>query len=106
MTDLAQAAHRLQVEIFDLLAQGVAVETKDLGGADLVAARRGERGGEQRRFEIAQYAVVEANRGQVIAEGFEKLGDVAVETGGELLVAGAAIVRGGEARQISVADAN
>src|ERR1700736_4781512 len=36
----------LDVEVADLLAQGIAVDAEEIGGADLVAARRGQRGGE------------------------------------------------------------
>src|SRR5437016_3568182 len=47
------AAEHLNVEIADLLAQGVAVDAEQVGGADLVAAGGGERHREERMLDLA-----------------------------------------------------
>src|SRR5262249_39526722 len=57
---LPAGADHLDVEIADLLAQGVAVDAEQVGGTDLVAARGGERGREQRLLHLAQDAMVKA----------------------------------------------
>ena len=63
----AAAAEHLDVEVADLLAQGVAVEAEQLGGPDLVAARGRQRRGHQRLLDLPQDAVIEAGRRQVVA---------------------------------------
>ena len=45
---LARRAHPPDVEIADLLAQGIPVQPQQFGGLDLIAAGRGERRGNQR----------------------------------------------------------
>src|SRR5690242_17730748 len=50
---LAAGADHLNIEIADLLAQGVAVDAEKIGGPDLVAARRGKRRRQQRIFDLA-----------------------------------------------------
>src|SRR6266851_8829054 len=65
---LPAAAEHLDVEVADLLAQGVAVETEQIGGADLVAAGRRERHREERMLDLAQHPVIEAGRRHFVAE--------------------------------------
>src|SRR5262245_57291253 len=60
-------ADHLDVEIADLLAQGVAIDTQEVGGADLVSARCRQRGRQQRLFNLAQNAVIEPGRRQAVS---------------------------------------
>src|SRR5690242_12442421 len=55
-----RASVRLQVELAQLLAQGVAVEAQQLGRPDLVAPRCLQRQRQQRPFHLAQDPVIEA----------------------------------------------
>src|SRR5262245_23358814 len=73
----AAGADHLNVEVADLLAQGVAVDPEQVGGADLVAARRRECGREQWLLHLAQDAVIEPGRRQAIAEAREIAREVA-----------------------------
>src|SRR3569833_1614127 len=61
----------LDFEIFDLLAQGVAVDAEQVGGAYLVAARRGQRRRQQRMLDLAQDAMIEPGRRQTVFEAGE-----------------------------------
>src|SRR5882672_5456197 len=63
------AAEHLDVEIADLLAQRIAVDPEQVGGADLVAAGGRERHREQRMLDLPQNAVIEAGGRQLVAEG-------------------------------------
>src|SRR5205814_4110554 len=65
---LSAGADDLDVEVADLLAKGVAVDPEQVGSADLVAAGRGQRRRQQRMFDLAQDAVIEAGRRKPIAE--------------------------------------
>src|SRR6185312_14721513 len=49
----APGADHLDVEVADLLAQCVAVDAEEIGGANLVAARCRQCGGQQRVFDLA-----------------------------------------------------
>src|SRR6516162_1878164 len=73
------ASIHVDVEVADLLAQGVAVDAQKIGGADLVAARGGERGGEKRPFHFAQDAVIEAGRRQAFVEFGKVVGEIALD---------------------------
>jgi hypothetical protein len=44
---LAKARNAAKIEVADLFAQGVAVQSKNFSGFDLIAARPGQRGGDQ-----------------------------------------------------------
>src|SRR6478672_4518539 len=83
----------LDVEVADLLAQGVAVDAQEIGGADLVAARRGQRGGEERPFHLAQDAVVETGRRQVVVEFGKIVRQVALDRARQVLLAALAFAR-------------
>src|SRR5947209_17500672 len=65
------AVHR-DIQIADLLAQRVAVEPKKIGGADLVAAGRRQRRGEQRHLDFTQDAVIEARGRDAVRERSEE----------------------------------
>ena len=61
----------LDIQIPDLLAQRVAIDAEQVGGADLIAAGCGERCGQKRVFHLAQNAMVKAGRRQVIVKARE-----------------------------------
>src|SRR5687768_13382862 len=52
----------------DFTAEGVPVNAKKIGGAQLISVGRGKDCVDQRDFDIAQHALVEAIGGQAIAE--------------------------------------
>src|SRR4051794_5562174 len=59
---LAAAPIDLDIEVSDLLAQGIAVEPKQVGRADLVATGGSQCRREQRHFNLFQNAVIEPGR--------------------------------------------
>src|SRR5215204_1268868 len=63
----ARAANDLEVEVADLLAQGVPIDAEELRRPDLVAAGGGERGADQRRLDLPQDPVIEPGRRQHVA---------------------------------------
>ena len=83
--DSAARPDHLQVEVADLLAQGVAVDAEQFGGPDLVAARRGQRRADQRAFDLAQDAVIEAGRRQLSRKPREIVREVALDRVGQRL---------------------
>src|SRR5882757_9238034 len=72
----AAGADDLDVEVADLLAQRVAVDPEQVRGADLVAARGGQSRGEKRLLHLAQDAMVEPGRRQIVAEIREIAGEM------------------------------
>src|SRR5260370_35697316 len=58
----AAAAVDLDVQIANLLAQGVAVEPEQVGSANLVAPGRRQRGREQRHLDFLQNPWIEPRR--------------------------------------------
>src|ERR1700683_3455227 len=52
----------LNVQVANLLAQRVPIETEQIGGADLVAPGRRQSGREQRHLDLLEDAVIEAGR--------------------------------------------
>src|SRR3954471_12891835 len=68
---LAAAPIDLNVEIPDLLPQGIAVEAKHIRRPDLVAARRRQRGGQERHFDLLEDTMVEARRRHTVGEARE-----------------------------------
>src|SRR5579883_22153 len=75
----AAAAEHLDLEIADLLAQGIAINPEQVSGADLVAARGRKRDRQQRMLNLAQDAVIEAGRRQRVPEAGEIGGEVALD---------------------------
>src|SRR5215470_5309911 len=67
----AAAAEYLNIEIADLLAQRVAVDAEQVGGADLVAAGGRERHRQERMLDLAQHPMIEPGRRQLVAEARE-----------------------------------
>src|ERR1700729_4168444 len=65
---LTPAPVDLNVEVADLLAQGVAVEAEQVGGADLVATGRGQRRGQERHLDLLEDAVIEPRRRHAVRE--------------------------------------
>ena len=58
----AAGAVNLDLEVADLLAQGIAVDTQEIGGADLIASRGRKRRRQKRRLHFPQNAVIQARR--------------------------------------------
>src|ERR1700722_4784637 len=82
-TRSAAGADDLDFQVPDFLAQSVAVDAEQIGGADLVSPRCGERGGEQRVFDLAQDAVIKPGRRQSVAKAAEILGEMPLDRGRE-----------------------
>ncbi len=82
----AAAAEHLDVEVADLLAQSVSVDPQQVGGADLVPARSGQRHRQERMFDLAQHPVIEPGRRQLVAEAGEIGGEMALDRGRESLL--------------------
>src|SRR5215208_7993405 len=91
---LPARAHHLDVEVADLLAQRVAVDAEQVGGADLVTAGSGERGREQRVLDLAQDAVIEAGRRHAVGEAGEIAGEMALDGRAKALLAARLLGRG------------
>src|SRR5712672_358424 len=72
--NLTPAAIDLDVEIANLLPQRVAVETEQVGRADLVAAGRRQRRGQQRHLDLLQDAMIEAGRRHAVGKAREVRG--------------------------------
>src|SRR5438046_9224722 len=68
----------LDVEVADFLTQRVAVDPQQVGGADLIAARSGQRHRQERMLNFAQHPVVEPGRRQAVAKAREIGGEVAL----------------------------
>src|ERR1700726_293379 len=65
---LIAASVNLNVQISDLLPQGIAVEAEQVGGPDLIAPGRRQCGGEQRHFDLLEDPVIEAGRRHAVWE--------------------------------------
>jgi hypothetical protein len=52
----------LNIEIANFLTQGVAVHSEEVGSTDLIAARSGESGRQERKFNFPQNPMVETCR--------------------------------------------
>src|SRR5687767_1353412 len=79
----SEPAYHLDPQFADLLAQGIAVQSQQLGGADLVPAGCGQGDGYERALDLADDTVVEPRRGQPFAIFREMLGQIAFDHGGE-----------------------
>ena len=75
----------LNVQVPDLLAQGIAIDAQKVGGADLVAAGRGQSRGQQRIFHLAQHPVIEARRRQAVREARKVARQVAFDRRGQVV---------------------
>src|SRR5580698_11308188 len=64
----AAGAIDLDFQVADFLAQRVAIDAKEIGGADLVAAGCRQCRRQQRAFDLAKDAVIEARRRQAVVE--------------------------------------
>src|SRR6266496_5795176 len=82
----AGGTDHLDLQLADLLAQGVAMDAQEIGGADLVAAGGGERRGDQRIFDLAQDAVIEARRRQRALEIGEIPAEIPLDRDRELVL--------------------
>src|ERR1051326_9417658 len=90
---LAPRPINLNLQIPDLLTQRIAVDAEQVGGADLIAASRGQGGGEQRAFDLAQDAVIEAGRRQAIVEAGEIACQIAFDGAREIIFGASGIGR-------------
>src|SRR5689334_24442485 len=81
---LTPAPVDLDVEVADLLAQGIAVEAEQVGGANLVAAGGGERGRKQRDLDLLEDAVIEAGRRHAVRETREVRGEIGLHGAAEI----------------------
>src|ERR1700736_1322946 len=84
-TRLAAAPVDLNVQIADFLPQRVAVEAEQIGGADLIAARRRQRCGEQRDLDFLEDAVVEARRRDAVRKAREVRGQIGLDRAAEII---------------------
>jgi hypothetical protein len=71
--------------IADLLAERIAVEAEHMGGLDLVAARGRQAERDQGDFQLAQHAVIQARRRQIVALGGKILGQMPLDAAGQRL---------------------
>src|SRR3979411_2258813 len=99
------APEHLDVEIADLLAQRVAGVPEEIGGANLVAAGRRQRDGQQRVLDLAQNPMIEPRRRQLVAEACEIGCEVPLDRGGKVLLGARLLVGGdhGGARELGAA---
>ena len=95
MEKLSAGADHLDVEIADLLAQGVAVHPQQVGRADLIAARCRQSRRQQRVLDLAQNAVIEPGRRQTLAEISEVARKVALHRCGDRVLAASLVIRRG-----------
>src|SRR6185437_3429623 len=72
-------AINLDLKVANLLAQRISVDAEEVGGSDLVAMRRSQRGRQQRRFHLAQDAMVEPRGRQAIVEAGKITRQVALD---------------------------
>src|SRR5215831_12364566 len=80
-------AKHLYVEVADFLPQSVAVKPQQIGRADLISPGRGQSRREQRVFNLAQNAVIEAGRRQPVFEPREIGCEVTLDRAAEIVVA-------------------
>src|SRR6516164_7425386 len=65
---LAAAAINLDIEVPDLLSQGIAIEAQEVRGTDLIAAGGRKRSRQERHLDLLQNPVIEAGRGHAVGE--------------------------------------
>src|SRR5262249_42112979 len=82
----AAGAIDLNFEVADFLAQRVAVDPEEIGGADLIAAGGRERRRQQRPLDLAQDAMIEAGRRQGVVEAGEILRQIPLHRDREIVL--------------------
>src|SRR5271165_2369595 len=70
-----KACNAAKIQIADLFAQCVAVQSENFGRFDLIATGQRERGGDQWGFQIVQHAMIEPNLWFCSAERAKEIGD-------------------------------
>jgi hypothetical protein len=60
---LPRSPNHLQIKVLDLLSQCIPINPEEFRGANLVAARCGERRSDERAFNLAKDTMVESRRG-------------------------------------------
>src|SRR5581483_3172258 len=78
-TALLHAAQHLDVELADLLAQGVAVEPEQRGRLQLIAARGAQAEADQRPLDVLENAVVDPGRRQRVGVPLELAAEMALD---------------------------
>ena len=82
---LVSAPINLDVEIPDLLPQRIAVEAKQVGGADLIAPGHRQRRRQQRHLDLLEDAVIEARRRHAVGEAREMRGQIGLDRAAEIV---------------------
>src|SRR5579864_2369357 len=95
---LASRPINLNLQVADLLAQRIAIDAEQVGGADLIAAGGGQGSREQRAFDLAQNAVVQAGRRQTIVKAGEIARQIAFDGAREIVFGAAGIGRSDQRR--------
>src|SRR5882757_8285879 len=101
---LTAAAIDLNVEVANFLPQRVAVQAEQIGGADLIAAGRRQRGGQQRHLDFLKDAVVEPRRRYAVWEARKVRRQIGLDRAAKVLDAERRIAAGcdGRRRQLAV----
>src|SRR5580658_9043698 len=76
--DSTKAGNAAEIEIAYLFAQGIPVEPENFSRLDLIATGPGQRGGDQRRFEIVEHAMIEPDLRVGSAKRAKEIGDRAL----------------------------
>ena len=76
-----EAGNSTKIEVTDLFAEGIAIQSKDFGRFDLIATCPSERGSDQRRFQIVQHAVIEPDLGIRATKRAKEIGNRAFDRG-------------------------
>src|SRR6266853_4320175 len=82
---LITAPVNLDVQVANLLPQRVAVEAEEVGGADLVAPGRRQRGREQRHLDFLQNPVIKPRRRHAIGEPGEVRRQIGLDRAAEIV---------------------
>src|SRR5258708_22142360 len=103
---LIAAPVHLNVQVAYLLAQRVAVEPEEVGGADLIASGRRQRCRQQRHFDFLEDAVIEAGGRHAVGETGKMRRQIGFDGAAEIVDAelNAAARRHGGRRQFAVND--
>src|ERR1700690_1884018 len=88
------AAIDLDIEVADLLAQGIAVDAQKVGSADRVAARRRQRRRQQRILDFTQDAMVEPRWRQSVLEAGKVSREMAFNRRAQIIVAASLLAAG------------
>ena len=82
---LIPAAVDLNIQVPDLLPQRIAVEAEQIGGANLIAARRRQRRREQRNLDFLEDPVIEPRRRHAVGEARKMRRQVGLDRAAEIV---------------------